>query len=129
MVFECTNGTFSGVDTVFMGRNALKVDEIFEKSVLEILGALVIKNMEVGRVSMVEKKFVGVFLSVANAGTLTIGNGHSMEGVSILVVQDEDIVLTPARREGEVTSLVGIGFKDNSLVEKESTNLMGTGFN
>ena len=110
MVFECTNGTFSGVDTVFMGRNALKVDAIFEKSVLEILGALVIENMEVGRVSMVEKKFVGVFLSVANAGTLTIGNGHSMDGVSILVVQDdEDIASSYPGSKGRGSDQFGRG--------------------
>ena len=58
---------------------------------------------------MLDEQFVRLFPCVANAGGFAIGNGDSVDGVGILMVENEEIVVATAGGDVEPTSLIGIG--------------------
>ena len=42
MIFQSADGTFGGVDAMFVRRNALELDFVFQKGGFEILGTFVV---------------------------------------------------------------------------------------
>ena len=58
MVLENSNSTFCSIGSELMGWYLLKYNMMFVKCILDVLGALIVKDMEVGRVAMVGQEFV-----------------------------------------------------------------------
>jgi hypothetical protein len=86
VVFERSDGSLGSIGTVFFGGNSLELNAVFLKGVFERLGTFIVENVKVGRVTVSEKKLVGRFPGVANAGGLAVGDSDSMNGVSVIVV-------------------------------------------
>ena len=66
-----------------------------------------------------------LFPCVTNAGSLTIGKGSSVDGVGILMIQNEYIMVAAAGWDGKFAGLIRIGLVELLFGEKSSTNLMG----
>ena len=127
MILERPDGAFSRVDTVFFRGNTLELDLILRESIFEILGTFVVKNMQIGGMAMAQKQLVSGLPSIADAGGLPIRNGDSVNGVSVLVVENKNIIVTTTGRDVEATSLVGIGLEKRLVGKEHDGNLMSAG--
>jgi hypothetical protein len=111
MVFEGANGTFSSIGTVFFGWDSLILDLVLHESILEVLRAFIVQDMEVGGMTLMHKNLVGLFPGITDTGGFAIRNGHSMDGICVLMVKDKDIVVATAGGNGEATGLIGVGLQ------------------
>jgi hypothetical protein len=106
MILERPDGTFSRVGTVFFWGNPLELDLILCESIFEILGTFVIENMQIRGMTVAQKQLVSGLPSISDAGGLPIRNGDSVNGVSVLVVENKNIIVTTTGRDVKATSLV-----------------------
>jgi hypothetical protein len=125
MIFQSSDGTFGGVDSMFMRRNALELDFVFQEGCFEILGTFVVKDMEFRRVSLLDEQFVGGLPCIANDGCgLAIGNGDGMDVVGILMVENEEVVVASGGRDGELACLIRVALQERLVMKKDSTDVM-----
>ncbi len=68
--------------------------------------------------SLVHKDLVGLFPGVSDTGGFAIGNSNSMDGVGVLVVKYEDVVVSTAGGNGETTGLIGVGLQVLLIVKE-----------
>jgi hypothetical protein len=118
VVFESADGAFGSISTVFFRWDSLVPDLVFHEGILEVLRAFVVQDMEVRGVSLVHKDLVGLFPGIADTGGFAIGNGDSMDGISILMVKDKDVVVSTAGGNGEATGLIGVGLQVLLIVKE-----------
>jgi hypothetical protein len=74
------------------------------------LCAFIVEYVEFRGVALVYKEFVCSFPGIANAGAFAVGNTDGMNGIGVLVVEDENIMVATAGGDGEQPCLVGIRF-------------------
>ena len=127
MILERPDGTFSRVGTVFFWGNPLELDLILCESIFEILGTFVIENMQIRGMTVAQKQLVSGLPSISDAGGLPIRNGDSVNGVSVLVVENKNIIVTATGRDVEATGLVGIRFEERLVGKDHDGNLMSAG--
>ena len=77
--------------------------------------------------TLAQKQLVSGLPSIADAGGLPIRNGDSVNGVSVLVVENKNIIVTTTGRDVKATSLVGIGLEKRLVGEEHDGNLMSAG--
>lgn len=94
MVLEGAYSTLCCVCPMFLRRDSLEGDVVFGEGVLQILRALVVEDVEFGWVAFGEKTSVCFNPSVANAGCLSVLDRCSMDGVSVCVVKQEDVLVS-----------------------------------
>jgi hypothetical protein len=127
MILERPDGTFGCVSTVFLRGNTLELDLVLREGVFEILRTFIVENMEIGRMALAQKQLVSGLPSIADAGGLPIRNGNSVNRVSVLVVEDKDIIVTTTGRDVEATSLVRIRLEERLVGKEHDGNLMSAG--
>ena len=71
---------------MFFWWNALERDVVFLEGVLKVLRALIVENVEIWSVTMFNEHFMRRLPGFANASSLAIGNGLSMDGVGVMMV-------------------------------------------
>jgi hypothetical protein len=108
MIFKSANGPFGGIHTMDFGRDTLVGDFVLEEGAFELLRAFVIQNVELGGVTLMNKNLMRGFPCSANGSSLTVRNRNSVDGVGVLMVEYEDIVVATAGGSMKTTSLVGI---------------------
>ena len=72
VIFECPNGSFSSIDPMFFWRNTLKLDVILGKSIFQILGAFVVQDVQIGRMTLTSEQQMRLFPGVANASSFAV---------------------------------------------------------
>jgi hypothetical protein len=77
--------------------------------------------------SLFHKDLVSLFPGMADTGGFAIGNGNGMDGVSVLMVEDKNVVVATAGRYWETTGLVGVGLQMMLVVKEYDGNFMRTG--
>ena len=55
MIFERPNGAFGSIDAMFFRRYPLELDAILGESIFQILGAFVVKNVEIGWMTLMDE--------------------------------------------------------------------------
>ena len=55
MIFERSNGAFGSIDAMFFLRYPLELDAILGESIFQILGAFVVKNVEIGWMTLMDE--------------------------------------------------------------------------
>ena len=118
MILERPDGTFGRVRSVFFRGNTLKLDFVLRKGVFEILGTFVVENVQVRGMTLAHKQLVSGFPSFANTSGLPIRNSDGVNGVSVLMVEDKNVVVTATGRDVEATSLIGIGLEKGLIGKK-----------
>jgi hypothetical protein len=58
MILESPNGSFCSIGSMFLRRHALESDVVFNKGILELLRALVVKNVEIGGMTLGDERFM-----------------------------------------------------------------------
>ena len=57
--------------------------------------------------ALANKLFVSFLPSVANSGSLTIGDGRRMDGIRVLMIENKDIIIAATGRRRKSSCLVG----------------------
>ena len=127
MGFKGPDRTFCGVRTMLFGRQALKGDLIFEKGIFQILGAFIVKDMQVGWMTMMTEVPMCLFPGIANTGSLAIRDWLGMNGIGILMIHDKNIMIAATGRDGKPASLVGVGLDEFLMEKKHGADLMTLG--
>jgi len=125
VILEGSDSAFGGVDSVFFRWDPLEAYLVAEEGVFEVLGALVVKDVEFGSVTPVDEHLVGGFPSVADGGGFAVGNGDGVDRVCILVVQHENVIVATAGGNRKAAGLIGEGFQDRLVVEEHGAELVG----
>ena len=112
MILKCPYGAFGGFGSMFFWWYSLEGDIVFLKSVFEILGASVIRDVKFTLMTMFDEELVGVLPNSTDVGGLTVGNSSGMDRVGVVVIEDEDVMVTPTGDCRKFTSLVGIRLDD-----------------
>ena len=72
--------------------------------------------------ALLHQQFVSLLPGIADARSFAIWDGN---GVGILMIQDEDVIVATAGGDVETTSLIRVGLQDRLIVEKCDGYLMG----
>ena len=75
-----------------------------------------------------DEHFVSGLPGITDGTSQSIGNGNSMNGIGVRVVENEDVMITAAGRSMEFASLIRVGFEKVTFGEERGTELMGTRF-
>jgi hypothetical protein len=124
VIFEGPDGPFGCIDSVFFRRYALETNLILLKGVFEILRAFVVKNVKLRSMAVMNQGLVSGFPGVAYAGGFAIWNGHCMNGVGVLMVEYEDIMIAAAGGDRKATGLIGIGPENGLRFKEHGAELM-----
>jgi len=127
VILEGPNGTFGGVDSVFFRWDPLEAYLVAEECIFEVLRALVVENVQFGRVALVDQHLVGRFPCVPDGSGFSVGNCHNVDGVCVLVVQHEDVIVATAGGNRKTAGLIGEGFQNRLVVEEHGAELVGVG--
>jgi hypothetical protein len=80
--------------------------------------------MQFGGVALMDEKAMCGFPGVANAGAFSVRDTDSMDGVGVLMVEDEHVVVASAGRDGKQAGLIGIGLENVVLVKDSGANVV-----
>ncbi len=128
VVLEGANGTFCRIGTVFFGWNALELDLILQEGILEVLGAFVVKDVKIWGMTLMDESLVSFFPGFADTGRFAIGNGDSMDGVGVLMVQNKNVIVPTAGGHREAAGLVRVGLQVLLIVKKDDRDAMRSRF-
>jgi hypothetical protein len=76
--------------------------------------------------ALMNEKLVGLLPSIADAGSLAIGNGNRMNRIRVLMVEHEDIMVATTGRDMETTSLIGIRLEERLIGKQRNSNMVRT---
>ena len=128
MILEGAYGSFCCVDSVLFRWDTLKSNLILLKRILQVLRAFVIKDVELWWMSVADQCLVSGLPGVSDACCLAVGYGHGVDGVCVLMIQHENIVITAAGGNGETSGLVGVRLENCLFFEQHGTELMRAWF-
>ena len=119
MILEGAYGSFCCIDSVLFRWDTLKSNLILLKRILQVLRAFVIKDVELWGMTVADQCLVS---------GLAVGYGHGVDGVCVLMIQHENIVIAAAGGNGETSGLVGVRLENCFFFEQHGTELMGAWF-
>jgi transcriptional regulator of acetoin/glycerol metabolism len=64
---------------------------------------------------------MGLLPCIADAGGLAIGDGNSMDGICVLMIENKDVMISTTGRDVEATSLIRIGFQTGAGWSRSAT--------
>ena len=82
------------------------------------MGTLVVENMKLSGMTVTKKFEMSFFPVSSNASGLAIGDGFGVDGVSVGMVKNKDIVIATTGGNRKFACLIGIGF-DQFFTGKE----------
>ena len=87
---------FGGVAPMILWWYALEIDLLFCEGIFQVFGAIIVQDVQFWCVTVVLKLYGCFNPCVTNGAALAIGQGSREDGILILVVEDEDVVVTSA---------------------------------
>jgi hypothetical protein len=84
----------------------LEVEVLITEELLESSGALIVKALELGVEASTNKPIVDGLVHGKDGGTRLAGHGLRLDGVDAIVIQDEELGVSGAGGEDEMTGLV-----------------------
>lgn len=112
MIFEGPDCSFCGIYKMFFRWNTLESSAVLMEVIFQGLGALVVRDVKIRWVTLFGKDLVSRFPGILEAGCLAIRECNGVNGVCILIIQNEDVMITAARRDKEATSLTRVAFEN-----------------
>jgi hypothetical protein len=107
VVLEGANGAFGRIGAVKTRRDELEVDVLVEEELLESSGALVVEALELGAEASANEPIVDGLVRGEDGGAGLAGHGLGVDGVAVVVIQDEELGVAGAGGEDEAARLVG----------------------
>ena len=106
VIIECANHTFGGVAAMCIWGDKLEVDIAFEEGFLHGTGAFVVKDVESGSRTVSLEIFVARFPGFGDLQGLPVLQKLGVDGVGVVVVEDEYILVSAVREYREAACLV-----------------------
>lgn len=110
VVFPSLDRSFGGVAAMAVGRDQLEVDVVFFKCFFEVIGAFIVKDVEIWSVAIGLQTGVQAGPGFGDLAGLASFEGLGQDGVAIIIVEYHDVVVAAGRLDGEPACLVGVGF-------------------
>ena len=88
------------------------------------MGAFVVQDMQFRGVTLVDEETMCGFPGVTDAGAFAVWNADGMDGIGILVVENEHVVVSAAGRDGKQACLIGVGLENVVLVKDSGANVV-----
>ena len=108
MILECANHTFGGVAAMCIWGDKLEVNIIFAEDFLHGTGAFVVEDVESGSRTVLLEMFVARFPSFSDFQGLPLLHKLGVDGVGVVVVEDEYILVSAGIEYREAACLVRV---------------------
>ena len=108
VIIECVNCTFGGVAAVCISGDKLEVDILFAEGFLHGTGALFVADVESGSRTVLLEMFVARFPGFGDLQGLMVLQKLDVDGVGVVVVEDEYILVSVGREYREAACLVRV---------------------
>lgn len=112
---------------MFFGRDTLKRNLVGDECILALLGAFVVKDAELDWVTLETNLFVERFTCISNARCFAVGESRGVDRIGVLLVEDEDVVVSSAGGNRKLACLVRVGFEDFLLGEEHAAEMVCSG--
>ena len=126
MIFKGLYCSFSPVAAMESGWSELVFDGFIGHEVAEELGGFIVKKMELGAKTTALKEAENGFISIFDGGLFSIGDRLSMNGVAVIVVKEENVVVAANGRDNKTTGLIGANLTSDGVAV--GVDLMGSMF-
>jgi hypothetical protein len=93
---------------MFFGWNTLEEHIVFCKSLAKVGGTFIVQDVKFGGVPEMKEVKMSGFPSITDGCGKSIRNSQCVDGVGIIVIQEENIVVASIRRCVEVACLIRI---------------------
>ena len=110
VVLECVNRTFSGVATMCIWGDKLEVDIIFSEGFFHGTGAFIVKDVENRIRTVLLEMFVARSPGFGDFQGLPVLQKLGVDGVGVVVVENEYISVSAGREYREAACMVRVGF-------------------
>ncbi len=107
MVFESADGAFGGICAMDARRNELEIHMLFAQKLFERSRAFVVQFLELRAETGVDETIVNGFVCVENGGAALARHGFGVDGIAVIVVQQEQLGVACAGGEDEASGLIG----------------------
>jgi hypothetical protein len=107
VMLEGANGVFDCIGMVNTGRDKLEVDMLVTEELIEGSRALTVEALELGAEASTNESIVDGHVRCKDGGTGLAGRWLTVDGVAVLVIQEEELSVAGAGREDEAAHLVG----------------------
>ena len=108
VIIEGANRTFGGVATMGIWGEKLEVDIVFSEGVLNGAGSFVVEDMESGSRAVLLEMFVSHYPGFGDFQGLLVLQKLGVDGVGVVVVEDEYILVSAGREYREAACLVRV---------------------
>ena len=95
---------------MFFWWDTLKRNIVLSESIFEFRRAFIVQNMKLGCMALLDELLVNGFPSVADAGSLTIGNSIRMNRVGVHIIENKNVMVAATRGNGKSSCLIGVRF-------------------
>ena len=96
VVLECADGTFGIVASVDSWRDKLECSVGVMEVVFEGLTALIVHDVELWFATVADKAIIEELVGFEYGGSFSIGNGCDIDGIAVVMVEQEDVVVASA---------------------------------
>ena len=110
MVFPSLDGSFSCILAMVVRRDALEGDFVFLESFFELVGALVVEEVQLGRTAAGLKLPTQLGPGFGELASLATFEGRGESGVGVAVAEDHDTIVAARQLDRELACLVGARF-------------------
>jgi len=109
VVFECADGTFSGIVAMHMGRDQLEIHILCHQKVFEGLGGFVVQPLKFGLETGCTKAGVRSSVSLKNRVSVVIRERDSKDTIAVIVVDNENVIVARAGWRHKFASEIHVG--------------------
>ena len=110
VVFEGTDGPFGGVATVDVGWHKLEIDFFLGEVLFQEGRGFIVKEMEFWAESGVDELLVKFEDGIFDVDIFASLDGLGEDGVTVVVVEHDDVFVALGALYGEASGLIGVGF-------------------
>jgi len=125
MILESLDGTFSGVATMHVSRGELVGNVLFFEVGLQDVRAFIVQSLDVGPGAPFYKKVVHFDICSENGGSLAVLDGFGGNEVAVVIVEDQQVVVALAGRQGKFSSEIAVAFSGGGPVNDSGKKVVG----
>ena len=106
MIFECADSPFGGVATMYARWDQLITDVLASHVLLESFRTFVVNPLKFGAASCGDQSTMELFVGSKYAGSRSVGHRMCQNSVTIIIVQNEYVIVTSTGWSDEAAGLV-----------------------
>jgi hypothetical protein len=125
VIFERADSTFSCIAPMHAWGHKLIVNFIVNEELFESNGAFVVESLELGAEPGSDKPCMQYFVPGQDAWAGTTAEGFDEYAITVIVVEDKDVVVAAVGRDDELASLISVDLASERWFDKSGETVMG----